>query len=911
LADTEKTQWHTLEVEDLFKKLDTGRGGLAPDEARRRLGVYGPNKLAEKRKISPFAIFLGQFKSILVVILALAAAVSGYLAMVEGEPLTDSYVIVSILILNAVLGFVQEYRAEKAVEALKRMVSLKVFVIRGDVEESIDSSDLVPGDVIVLQAGEKVPADARIVEEFSLEVDESVLTGESVPVEKKADALAVETEEKANLLFMGTSIVGGRGLAAVTSTGMSTIFGGIAEMVQEIDSDEPPLKRKLEVLGRQLGTISLALCAWVFLIGVFIYNTPIEQTLLTSISLAVSAIPEGLPTVLTITLALGVSAMARQKAIVRRLASVETLGSTTVICTDKTGTITKNEMTITKISFGGREIDVTGAGYEPKGEFVEAGATLKPLEDPRLTLALKIGALCNSATLNHNSGWTIHGDPTDGALLVAASKADITKENQHETLLQEFAFTSNRKRMSTIYRRQGGARIAYVKGAPEDILKDSINILDVDGSRKITKADREDLNATMKTWAGEALRVIGLAYRDLPDGDNEVGIDDAEKTLTFVGLAGMIDPPREEVKEAIRVATQAGIRTMMLTGDHKITAVAVARRVGIIVEETDGNVAEGFEIEKLSDDELDKLVVDLRVCARVSPEHKMRIASALRRMGHVVAMTGDGVNDAPALKAADIGIAMGIKGADVTREASDMILEDDNYATIVRAVEGGRTIYANISKYVRLMLSANFDEFLMILASISMGLPLPLLPIHVLWINLVTDGLPAIALSVDPAEEGLMRRPPRDPKEGLLTRYWRFIIFAALVAFVADFVPFYLIYTWTGDVAVARSAALTTIVLFELFLAYQVRSDDKHVFSQGWKGLTSNRLLFASLIFSLVLQLTVVYFPPLQEIFKVAPLTLEQLLLCMATAMSAFLIVPRLLIKPGNSVIAGRTPRKP
>ena len=900
LADNPKTPWHTLEVEDTFKKLETSKIGLAPDEARRRLGVYGPNRLTERRKISPASIFLGQFKSVLVVILAIAAVVSGYLAIVEGEPLTDSYVIGFILVLNAFLGFVQEYRAEKAVEALKRMVSPKVFVVRGGAEEEIDSTDLVPGDVIVLQAGERVPADARVFEEFSLEADESVLTGESLPVEKNAAPLAAGAEEKSNLIFMGTSIVAGRGLAVVTSTGMSTVFGGIAEMVQEIDSDEPPLKRKLEALGRQLGAISLGLCAWVFLVGVVIYKTPIEETLLTSISLAVSAIPEGLPAVLTITLALGVSAMARQKAIVRRLASVETLGSTTVICTDKTGTITKNEMTVTKLSLGGREIEVTGAGYEPRGEFVEAGAPLKPLEDPRLALALKIGALCNSSTLTHNSGWNIHGDPTDGALLVAAAKAGITKENQKETLLQEFAFESGRKRMSAVYRLPDGARVSYVKGAPEEILRDSTNILDANGPRRITGADGEDINATMKTWAGEALRVIGLAYRELPQGGAEVGIAEAEKGLTFVGLAGMIDPPREEVKQAIRVATQAGIRTIMLTGDHRITAVAVAKLVGIITDEHEWGVAEGSEIEKMSDEELDRRVNDLRVCARVSPEQKTRIASSLRRMGHVVAMTGDGVNDAPALKAADIGIAMGIKGADVTREASDMILEDDNYATIVRAVEGGRTIYANISKYVRLMLSANFDEFLMILVSISMGMPLPFLPIHVLWVNLVTDGLPAVALSVDPAEEGLMRRPPRDPKEGLLSRYWRFIIFAALIAFVADFVPFYLIYNWTGDVAVARSAALTTIVLFELFLAYQVRSDDKHAFSQGWKGLTGNRLLFASLIASMLLQLGVVYFPPLQDIFKVAPLTLEQLLLCVVTAMSAFLLVPRLLIRPAN-----------
>lgn len=902
MADNPKTPWHTLNVEDVFQKLETGKEGLAPDEAKRRLGTYGPNVLTEKHKISPISIFLGQFKSVLVVILALAALVSGYLAVVEGEPLTDSYVIVTILVLNAVLGFVQEYRAEKAVEALKKMVSPKVFVIRGGFELEIDSSEVVPGDVIVLQAGERVPADARVFEEFSLEVDEAVLTGESMPVSKKTLTLPEGAADKSNMLFMGTSVTGGRGHAVVTSTGMSTVFGGIAEMVTTIDSDEPPLKRKLETLGRQLGGISLALCAWVFIVGVVFYSTPIEETLMTSISLAVSAIPEGLPAVLTITLALGVSAMAKQKAIVRRLASVETLGSTTVICTDKTGTITKNEMTVTKLALKEREVEVGGAGYEPRGDFRENGSTVKPLEDEGLAFALKIGALSNSSTLNEHEGiWSIHGDPTDGALLVVATKAGFATSALKETLIQENSFDSGRKRMSTIYRLEDGTRVSYVKGAPEEMLADSVAIFDGIRERKITKADRDEYDATMKRWANEALRVIGLAYRKLPQGNDEVAVKDAEKGLTFVGLAGMIDPPREEVKEAIRIATQAGIRTMMLTGDHKITAVAVAKQVGILEEVSEATVAEGFEIEKLSDGELDRLVGSLRVCARVSPEHKMRIASALRRNGDIVAMTGDGVNDAPAVKAADIGVAMGIKGADVTREASDMVLEDDNYATIVRAVEGGRTIYANISKYVRLMLSANFDEFLMILVSISMGLPLPFLPIHVLWVNLVTDGLPAVTLSVDPAEEGLMRRPPRNPKEGLLSRYWLFIVTAAFVAFAADFATYYLVYTETGNVAVARSAALTTIVFFELFLAYMVRSDDKHLFRQGWKGLTGNRMLFVATLGSMLLQLMVVYWSPLEDIFRVSPLTLDQLLLCVVTAMSAFLLVPRVLIRRVNS----------
>ena len=892
--------WHALESEKVYTELGTGPRGLSPEEAAKRLAIYGPNRLTERNRISPISIFLGQFKSVLVLILVLAAAVSGYLAIEEGEPLTDTYVIAAILVLNAVLGFIQEYRAERAVEALKRMVSPKVNVIRGGVEEILDSALVVPGDVIRLVAGVKVPADARLVEEFSLEVDESVLTGESVPVEKSSGPVPPDSYEKPNMVYMGTILSAGRGVAVVTSTGMSTVFGGIAGMVQEIEAEEPPLKVKLEALGRQLGATSLMLCAWVFVLGVFVYQTPLEDTLLTSISLAVSAIPEGLPVVLTITLALGVSAMAREKAIIRRLASVETLGSTTVICTDKTGTITRNEMTVRKLTFPAREVDVTGSGYEPKGEFLEAGIPLDPAQDAQLSLGLRIGALCNSAKLVNNDGWSILGDPTDGALLVAAAKAGITRENQDATLLEEYPFESERKRMSSVYRFRNGSRVSYVKGAPEEIISNSVVIMDRSERRRLTRVDREGLDAVMGSMAESALRVIGLAYKELPDYGT-LTVEDAETGLTLVCLSGMIDPPREEVKEAIRVASEAGIRTVMLTGDHRATALAIGRQVGLVGEAGDGSVIDGAELEALSDGELDGIVERIRVGARVSPEHKMRIANSLRRRGHIVAMTGDGVNDAPALKAADIGIAMGIKGTDVTREASDMVLEDDNYATIVKAVEGGRRIFDNISKYVRLMLSANFDEFLMILASISMGLPLPFLPIHILWVNLVTDGLPAVALSIDPAEEGLMKRWPRDPKEGILNRYWRFIAFAALVAFASDYAVYYTTYTWSGDTTIARSAALTTIVLFELLLAYQVRSDRTHLFSRGLRGLTENKLLIVSVVSSVVLQLAVIYLPPLQGLFKVAPLPVEYLGLCVVASLSVFLIVPSKLIKHVNS----------
>jgi Ca2+-transporting ATPase len=696
---------------------------------------------------------------------------------------------------------------------------------------------------------------------------------------------------------MGTIVSRGRGTAVVTGTGMSTVFGGIADMVLTIEEESPPLKRKIEALGRQLGLISLALCAWVFALGVFVYQTPLEETLLTSISLAVSAIPEGLPAVLTITLALGMSSMAKQKAIVRRLASVETLGSTTVICTDKTGTITKNEMTVKKLALCDRIIEVTGIGYEPVGEFVENGLKIDSDQDENLRLSLRIGVLCNSSNLSQMNGWTILGDPTDGALLVAGAKAGILKENQLESLVEEFPFESTRKRMSAVF-RQDGNLIAYVKGAPEEIIRDSVMLQDCQGIRDMTLEDRKRLGLVVNQMAGEAFRVIALAYKIMPSSSPPLQVSEVETGLTFTGLAGIIDPPREEVRDAINVAREAGIRTVMLTGDHKVTAVSIARQVGILEYATAGVIVTGEELNDLSERELDDMVNTLSVCARVSPEHKMRIAQSLKRREHIVAMTGDGVNDAPALKVADIGIAMGIKGTDVTREASDIVLEDDNFATIIRAVEGGRRIYANITKYIRLMLCANFDEFLMILVSISLGLPLPFLPIHILWVNLVTDGLPAIALSVDPAEPDSMKRPPRDLREGLLSRFWVFIIVASLIAFVADFIPFYLVYAETGDVATARSAALASIVFFELLLAYQVRSETKHVFLQGIGAIIENPLLFVSVVISAVLQLVVMYIKPFSDIFKLTPLTFPQLGLCIASSCLVFLIMPGRLIKP-------------
>ena len=900
MASTPEKEWTCVPPQEALRLLGTNTDGLSEEEAKRRLQEHGPNRLHEHPPKSLLILFLEQFKSILVVILLTAAGVSAYLAIAEGEPLTDTYVILVILILNAVLGFVQEYRAEKAVEALKKLINPRSIVVRRGEERSIDSSLLVPGDILKLEAGDRVPADLRVIESYNLESDEAILTGESLPVEKSSEAVSEESDEKTCLLFMGTVLTSGRAVAVVTRTGMKTVFGSIADMVQSAPEEEPPINRKVEVLGRQLGAISVALCLLVFVMGFWIYRLPLEQTLLTAISLAVSAIPEGLPAVLTITMALGVAAMARQKAIVRKLASVETLGSTTVICSDKTGTITKNEMTLLRLNLLYRHIEVTGSGYEPVGDYLQEKRKLQVANDPSLELALRIGVQCNSANLiKEQDKWVVYGDPTEGALAVAGAKAGLKRMNgEDHKLVAEYSFDSNRKRMSVVYRLLGGSLRSYVKGAPEELLRDCNTLQDDDEIRPLTQVDHDYFSSAMKQMAGEALRVIGLAYRDYPADSSMPSIEEAEKGLTFVGLAGLIDPPREEAKEAIAVAKHAGIRPVMLTGDHVLTARAIAKQVGILDHETPNSVLVGGYIDELSEEQLDSIVDEIRVCARVSPQHKTRIAQALKKKGHIVAMTGDGVNDAPALKAADIGIAMGIKGTDVTKEAAHMILEDDNFATIIKAVEGGRRIYSNITKYVRLMLCANFDEFLLILATTSLGLPVPFLPIQVLWINLVTDGLPAVALSNDPGEKGLMDLPPRDPREGLLDRFWVFIAFSALVAFVVDFTPFYLVLGWTVDPAVARSVCVTSIVLFELALTFQVRSETRHVFSQGWEALTSNPFLLVAVVASFLLQMGALYFPPLSGVLKMTPLSLEQLGLTFAAAGSALLIVPRLFIKP-------------
>ncbi len=844
-----------------------------------------------------------QFTSILVIILIFSAIVSAYIAIRSGESMTDTWVILFIVIMNAILGFIQEYRAEQAVEALKKMVSPQVLILRDNREMSIDSKYLVPGDIILLEAGSRIPSDARLIQAANLQIDEAALTGESRPVSKSLGLLPVDIGigDRINMVYMGTVVTDGRAVGVVTETGMNTEFGKIAGMVQAVEVEDPPLRQRMEKMGRQLALISIVLTVWVFIIGVFIHNINLEDMFMTAVSLAVSAIPEGLPAVLTITLALGTARMARQKAIVRKLASVETLGSTTVICSDKTGTLTKNEMTVSRISNRGRVINVTGVGYDPTGEFLIENEVFNPINDKDINLLLRIGLLSNDSHLQNDSGsWIVYGDPTEGALVVAAAKAGFNEETTRDKnpRIAENPFNSARKMMSTLHRIEDENLIGYVKGAPESIIEKSTKIFEDGNIRPITYEDREKILKIMQEMAGDALRVLAFAFKEFSKDFpvENYNLTNAENELIYVGLVGMIDPPREEVPEAIQVCKTAGIRTVMVTGDHRLTAVAIAKEIGMINEEKPEVVYTGSYVEGITDEQLDEIIEEARVFARVSPEHKMRIAQSLKRKGHVVAMTGDGVNDAPALKTADIGIAMGIKGTDVTKEASDMVLEDDNFATIVGAVEGGRHIYDNVTKYLRLMLAANFDEFIEITIVTLLGLPVPFLPIHILWINLVTDGLPAVALSIDPKNPDLMKYPPRSPQEGILSRFWRFIVFAALVDFISDFIPFLWTYASTGSETRARAVAFTSIVFFEFFLAYQSRSETKHIFAMGLKGWTENKMLFVSIVIGVVLQFMILYIPALNSVFHVVPLTTKELVMCFLGSLTAFLIIPGKLI---------------
>lgn len=908
--------WHGMEIEEVMEELKVDQKGLTSKEASERLKKYGYNEIVEKKRVTPFQIFLNQFKDIFVIMLLIAIVLSvisaWYEASLHGSQgdineYLDAITIGVIVVLNATVGFVQEYRSEKAIEAMKKLAAPRARVLRDGKEAIIPAKEVVPGDIILIEAGDRIPADARLIETVELKTEEAALTGESTPINKSTEAIDEKTPvaDRRNMVFMGTHATYGRGKAVVVATGMSTEFGKIAEMVQAVEEEETPLKQKLEKFAKKLGIIIVIACAAIFILEILRFTSIIPeihggttneefdiiQMFMTAVALAVSAVPEGLPAVVTVSLALGARELAKRNAILRRLASAETLGATTVICSDKTGTLTKGEMTVRKIYVGGRIVDVTGVGYEPKGEFLLDGKPLDPKDDDDLHLLLRASALCTNAQYD---GKTIIGDTTEGALIVAAAKAGMSKEDLEKDYprIYEVPFTSERKRMTTVHRSSEGKLFAYVKGAPEVVLERCMHLLVNGEIKKLSERECKEILEVNEKMAMDALRVLGVAFKELQSSQIEkFEEEELESNLVFVGLIGMIDPSREEAKLAVKKCEEAGIKTVMITGDHKLTAVAVAKELGIL---KNGMVLSGVELDAMSDEEFEKIVENVSVYARVSPEHKIRIVRALKKKGHIVAMTGDGVNDAPALKQADIGIAMGITGTDVTREAADIVLADDNFATIVNAVEGGRTIYDNIRKFSFFLMRCNFDELALIGTFALLGLELPLTAGMILWLNLVTDGGPALALTMDPPEKDVMKRPPRNPNEGVLHGRLASIIVTFILQFILTGGLFYWQYyllpgpLTEEKLAQARTMAFVRATLQELFVVWNCRSERRSVWRMGREAFT-NKFLLISVIVSAIATILVPFFGILGTVWLDDPM---EWAIAIAASLSGLFILP-------------------
>ncbi len=862
-------RWYARSDDDLGRELGVVLAeGLGEDEATRRLTIHGRNELPEAPPPSPWRILGAQFTSLIIWVLIGAALVSGLL----GE-WVDAGAILAIVLLNGLLGFMQEYRAEQSLAALKTLAVTYALVVREGARRTLSSTELVPGDIIEVEAGDHVPADARLIQAAALRTQEAALTGESTPVEKIRAVLPdsdLPLADQRNMIFMGTTVTGGKGRAVIVATGSGTELGRIATLMTAVPVEPTPLQRRLEQFGHVLLLLSLGIVVVVFGLGLW-RGEPLFDMFLTAVSLAVAAIPEGLPAIVTTTLALGVMRMVSRHALIRRLPAVETLGAATVICTDKTGTLTKNEMTVTRLAVDGLVFDVTGDGYAPTGEIIGGDPRKGGLRD-----LLWSALLCNDASLKPGDGsWTVVGDPTEGALLVAGGKAGWRKEDleRAQPLLGEIPFDSERK-MMTMVRRSDRRAVAYVKGAPDVLLGRCDDYMTIAGEvRPLTDSMRGSIVSVNRQFAQQALRVVALAQRPLDAEPILFESEAVERRLVFLGLAAMKDPLRAEAKQAVELCRSAGIVTVMITGDHKETALAIAREAGFASDPT--QALSGLELNALTDTELAARVRNLSVYARVSAEHKLRIVRAWRTQGAVVAMTGDGVNDAPAIREADIGIAMGMTGTDVTKDASDMVVTDDNFASIAAAVEEGRSIYDNIRKAVHYLLSCNLSEVLVMLGSTLLGWPLPLLPIHILWINLVTDGFPALALAVDPKDPDVMKRPPRDPHARLLDRE-RFlaVCLQGTVMAAATLAAFGITLSiLKDDLPFARTMTFTVLVLVQLLHAFSCRHDRYSLFQIG---VTTNRVLVGAVLVSAFLQAGVLLSPWGQEIFKVVPLRADE-----------------------------------
>ncbi len=877
---------HAIEVDAILRELEVDpRQGLTEDAVRSRREKYGTNELSKEDRVSPVTLFLAQFKNTLIIILLVATVLSAVL----GE-IVDAAIILVIVLFCAVLGFVQEYRAGRALDALKRMLAPTITVLREGKAARVASRDLVPGDLMLLEAGDRIPADARLVEAFALKCDEAPLTGESFPVDKDAKAVPADASvgDRRCMVFTGTTVTYGRAKAVVSATGMTSEFGRIAEQVAAVSEEKTPLEKRTEEIGRWLGIIALGVC------GLTIVTSLIREILvgqvnlefvvgigIFAIALAVAAVPEALAAIVTGALAVGMHEMAKNNALVRRMPAVETLGCTTVICSDKTGTLTKGEMTARRVFVGGRVVEVTGAGYAPLGGFDPAVS----VDEEPVRLLLTAGILCSDAVLDQDGGrWFVRGDPTEGALIVLAVKAGLQQDacRLQAPRVGELPFSSERKRMSTIHILPDGRRLAFVKGAPEVVLERCTSVLEPDGSRALGEAERARILAVNEEMAQAALRVLGLAYKELPE--DVPSEDSVENGLTFLGLVGMMDPPREEAVEAVRVCRQVHIRPVMITGDHKLTALAVAREIGIYRE---GDLAlTGDDLNKLSEEELQRVVDRVSVYARVSPMDKLKIVRAWKARGEVVAMTGDGVNDAPALKHADIGIAMGISGTDVAKEAADMVLADDNFATIVRAIERGRWIYENIKKYLTYLLRANITEVVVLGGVVIATGPelLPLLPAAILYINLATDGLPALALGLSPPDPDIMQRPPRNPKESVFSPDVRTLVLLGVLIECPIFLwVFFSNYT---DIEVARTEIFFLFVVVELIIAISFVSLRYSVFRAP-----PHKWLILAIGWELLLLAVLMQIPAVREAFGIGLPTLGTLGLVLAVGLFVLVVI--------------------
>ncbi|MBN1525769.1 MAG: cation-translocating P-type ATPase [Spirochaetales bacterium] len=895
---------HHLPITETAEKLFTStEKGIAASDIEARRAKSGFNELTEKKRAGLFSLIFNQLNNFLVIILIIAAIVSFLLE----EPI-DGSAILAIVLINAILGIIQESKAENALAALKRMAAPNAVVLRDGQRLTIPGRELVPGDIVILEAGNYVPADLRLSESVNLKINESSLTGESNPVNKDAQVVLdkdIPLGDKHNTAFMGTMVTYGRGTGIVVSTGMNTEMGKIAEMLQSYTEEPTPLQKKLDQLGKWLGIFALGICLLILIIGIlrdtnvamifqqgvgaYLENNTdtLQRLFMTAVGLAIAGVPEGLPAVVTICLALGMQHMIRRHALIRKLPAVETLGCTTVICSDKTGTLTQNAMTVKEIVTADTGFTVTGDGYAPEGKFFidEHEATVE--EAPSLSSLLYGALVCNDAHIRpdetgNSRTWVLTGDPTEGALVTVAGKAGFTKEKAGETLprIAEIPFDSERKRMTTIHEIMAenvipelkSGYIAFTKGAPDMLLECCSKIYQNGTIQPLTPEKKAGLLAKNSEMAGRALRVLGVAVSQVSSVPEEPKPEEIEQNLIFLGLLGMIDPPRTEVIAALKTAKDAGIKTVMVTGDYKETAAAIAGKIGLLSE--NGKVFSGSEIDSFSDAEFAAIVEQTDAFARVSPQHKVKIVDALRQKGHVVAMTGDGVNDAPALKRADIGIAMGITGTDVTKETADVVLTDDNYTSIVAAVEQGRIIYSNIRKFVLYLLACNIGEILIMFSALLLGMPIPLSPLMLLWLNLITDGAPAIALGLESGEPGIMKLPPRPPKEPVINQRMTFSILLIAVADAAAVLSAYVFalnrHPGEPGVPIAMTVAFATLVCSELVRAFTSRSELLSIFSIG---IFKNKTMILATSGSLLLLLAVLYFPPLSSVFKTVPLT--------------------------------------